>query len=107
MVVDWIDACRQGRITDVVDLYDEQARLECCGGERLEGRAALQRYWKPKLQNRLQDAFGIDALMPEAAGVCVDYREYDGQAVRTHFRFNGHGKIVQTACAPLSRPLAV
>jgi hypothetical protein len=51
-------------------------------------------------------AFGVDALMPEATGVCLDYRDYGSQAVRTHFRFNSQGKIVHTACAPLASPLA-
>ena len=106
VVVDWIDACRQGQLADLVDLYDDEATLDCCGGDRFEGRDALQRYWKPKLQKRLPSAFGIDALMPEATGVCVDYRDYDGQAVRTHFRFNPQGKIVHTDCAPLASPLA-
>ncbi len=106
MVVDWIDACRQWRLADLVDLYDDEATLDCCGGDRFEGRYALLRYWKPKLQKRLPSAFGIDALMPEATGVCVNYRDYDGPAVRTHFRFNSQGKIVYIACAPFASPLA-
>jgi hypothetical protein len=39
--------------------------------------------------------------MPEADGVSLDYRGYDGKLVRTHFRFNAIGKILDTACGPL------
>ena len=103
-MVDWMDACRHGQLAELVGLYDYEATLDCCGGERFEGRAGLQRYWKPKLQNRLAGAFETDALTPEPAGGCVDYRDYDGQAVRTHSRFksNGkspdHGSVAEIAC---------
>jgi hypothetical protein len=46
-------------------------------------------------------AFEIDALFPDADGVTLDYRGYDGVPVRTHFRFTSTGKISLTACAPI------
>jgi hypothetical protein len=46
-------------------------------------------------------AFEIDALTPEAGGVCLDYRGHDGKSVRTHFQFNTNGKILHTACEPI------
>lgn len=39
--------------------------------------------------------------MPEGDCVSLDYRAYDGQRVRTHFRFTDAGKIRLTACAPI------
>jgi hypothetical protein len=39
--------------------------------------------------------------MPEADGILLDYRGYDGKPVRMHFRFNAAGKIRSTACAPI------
>ena len=39
-------------------------------------------------------------------GVLVDYRGYDGKAVRIHFHFSPSGKILHTSCGPrnLARP---
>ena len=34
IVVDWLDACRLGKIDDLLELYDERATLEC-GCERV------------------------------------------------------------------------
>jgi hypothetical protein len=48
-----------------------------------------------------RDAFTVDALMPEEDGVSLDYRDYDGRPMRTHFRFTQDGKIRLTACAPI------
>ena len=46
-------------------------------------------------------AFEIDALFPEADGVTLDYRGYNGLQVRTHFSFTSRGTISLTACAPV------
>lgn len=97
VIVDWIDACKKRRLSDLVKLYDDSATVDCQGEGRFEGRTALRRYLRAKLQNQKPGAFAIDALVPEAAGVCLHYRDCDGQAVRTHFRFSPAGKIVHTA----------
>jgi hypothetical protein len=34
VVIDWLDACRQRRLTDLLELYADQATLDCCGGGR-------------------------------------------------------------------------
>ena len=101
IVVDWIDACKERRLDALLDLYDEAATVECCEGGSFRGRSAMERYWRSKLAAAAIDAFEIDALVPEADGVSLDYRGYDGRPVRTHFRFNEDGKIRLTACAPI------
>ncbi|MGX9431181.1 MULTISPECIES: nuclear transport factor 2 family protein [Bradyrhizobium] len=101
IVVDWIDACKQGRLDDLLDLYDEAATVECCEGGRFQGRAAMKWYWGQRLAASAAEAFGIDALMPEGDGVSLDYRGYDGKRMRTHFRFTDAGKIRLTACVPI------
>jgi hypothetical protein len=110
IVIDWIEACREGRLEDLIGLYADGATVDCCRGGRFAGQVALRRYWKPKLQNRISGSFEIDNLAPELRGVCLDYRDYDGQAVRTHFRFSPNGKITHTACSPVAgdgtRPMA-
>jgi hypothetical protein len=99
-VVDWIDACRQRSLAALVDLYDDAAKVDCCEGGSFRGKSGVERYWLPKLKEPVPGAFAIDALLPEAGGVSLDYRDHDGRSVRTHFRFSETGKIISTACAP-------
>ncbi len=101
IVVDWLDACRERRLADVLDLYDDQAELGCCDGGRYDGRSGLLRYWRPKLQNASAGAFVLDEIEPEEKRVRLDYRDHDGRAVRTTFWFNDVGKIVRTICVPV------
>jgi hypothetical protein len=101
VVVDWIDACKQRRLDDLLNLYDATATVECCEGGSFQGRPEMERYWRPRLARAGAGAFEIDALFPEADGVVLDYRGYDGVPVRTHFRFTNRGKISLTACAPI------
>jgi hypothetical protein len=103
IVVDWIDACKQRRLDTLLDLYDDAATVECCEGANFSGRSEMERYWRPRLVNAKGDAFAIDALVPEADGVSLDYRDYDGQPMRTHFRFTQAGKIRLTACEPIKQ----
>jgi len=101
IVVDWIDACKQRRLKALLDLYDDGATVECCEGGNFTGRSEMERYWLPRLARAGRDAFAIDALMPEEDGVSLDYRDYDGRPMRTHFRFTQAGKIRLTACEPI------
>ena len=45
----------------------------------------MERYWRPRLARAGAGPFEIDALFPEADGVVLDYRGYDGVPARTHF----------------------
>jgi len=51
LVVDWLDACRNRDLATLLDLYADDATLECCcGGVKVsEGRAELESYWRPRL----------------------------------------------------------
>jgi hypothetical protein len=44
VVVDWIDACKQRRLDDLLDLYDAAATVECCEGGSFRGRSEMERY---------------------------------------------------------------
>ena len=103
VVVDWIDACKARCLDALLDLYDEAAIVQCsCGeGGDFRGRSEVEKYWRPKLAGAAAGAFEIDALLPEAEGVSLDYRGPDGQPVRTLFRFADNGKIARTACVPI------
>ncbi len=54
IVVDWLDACRKRDLAALLDLYADDASLECvCDGNAvLCGRAALEAYWRPRSASR-------------------------------------------------------
>ena len=101
VVVDWIDACKQGRLDDLLNLYDATATVECCEGGSFRGRSEIESYWRPRLARSAPGSFEVDVLMPDRDGVTLDYRRYDGSPVRTHFRITSLGKISLTACVPI------
>ena len=102
-VVDWLDACRDRRIDDLMGLYGRSATLECaCENATLAGREALEAYWRPKLVDPAAMAFQLDAVYPHDDGVSLDYQSHQGQSLRIHFRFDEAGKIIHTRCSPLA-----
>ena len=107
IIVDWLDACRAGNLEALLDLYDENADVECdCESVSLIGRAALSSYWNSKLQGSLADCFILDDLTVTADGAWADYRNHNGNPVRAHFRFSSSGKIQQTRCGPFVQRLS-
>jgi SnoaL-like domain len=103
VVVDWLDACRTRNLDALLELYDEDARMECnCDSVTVHrGRAELDAYWRPRLNSQSPVAFGLEEIRPEVDGVVLDYRSYEGKPVRIHFSFDQFGKILQTRCGPL------
>jgi len=104
IVVDWLDACRKHDIDALLELYSWDARAVCgCdAGEISEGRAALEKYWRSRLEALSPDAFGLEEIAPSADGVVLDYLSYEGKPVRIVFTFDAAGKILQTRCAPFA-----
>ena len=70
IIVDWLDACREGRLAALIDLYDDGAILDCCQGGTFRGRLGVERYWRSKLAHPAAGAFEVDALCPETTA-CV------------------------------------
>ncbi len=98
-VVDWLDACRSGDLEALLDLYDEQATLDCfCENVTLTGRKSIAAYWRPKLEGKLGLAFGLDELAMIGDAVQVDYRSYEGNPLRIFFHFSPSGRILHTSC---------
>jgi hypothetical protein len=108
VVVDWLDACRRHELGPLLDLYASDASLECeCdGGNTYAGRAALEAYWRPRLEAFSPDAFGLQEIAPSADGVVLDYLNFEGEPVRIVFTFDAAGKILQSRCAPFARATA-
>jgi len=106
IVVDWLDACRARDLEALLDLYAQDASLECVCHDRkiVQGRADLASYWRPRLGDFSPTALGLDEITPDAEGVVVDYISFEGKPVRIFFAFDGDGKILQTRCTPSARP---
>src|SRR5258705_7672242 len=103
IVVDWLDACRKRDLAALLDLYADDASLECvCDGNAVIcGRAALEAYWRPRLDAFPAAAVGLEEITPTIDGVAFDYSGLDGQPVRVLFTFSPDGKIQHTNCGPL------
>ena len=106
LVVDWLDACRNRDLTALLDLYADDATLECrCGGAKVsEGRAELESYWRPRLDAMATTAFGLEEIIPTPEGV-VDYLSHEGKPVRIAFTFSRDAKIQRSACLPVEQAL--
>jgi ketosteroid isomerase-like protein len=107
LVVDWLDACRNRDLAALLDLYADDAKLECqCGEVEVSaGRAELESYWRPRLNALVPTAFGLEEIMPTAEGVVLDYLSHEGKPVRIVFSFSRDAKIQRTACAPAGQAL--
>lgn len=106
VVVDWLDACRARDLEALLDLYAQDASLECASNDRkvFKGRADLACYWRPRLGDFSSTAFGLDEITTDAEGVVLDYVSLEGKPVRIYFAFDADGKILQTRCEPSARP---
>jgi ketosteroid isomerase-like protein len=104
LVVDWLDACRNRDLATLLDLYADNATLECqCGEARIsEGRAGLESYWRPRLDALAPTAFGLEEIMPTPEGVVLDYLSHEGKPVRIVFSFTRAGKIQASRCMPVA-----
>ena len=104
LVVDWLDACRNRDLAMLLDLYADNATLECqCGEAKIgQGRADLESYWKPRLDTLAVTAFGLEEIIPTADGVVLDYLSHEGKPERIAFSFTRDGKIQATHCLPMA-----
>jgi ketosteroid isomerase-like protein len=105
LVVDWLDACRNRDLAALLDLYADDAKLECqCGEvEVSEGRTELESYWRPRLNALVPTAFGLEEITPTTEGVVLDYLSHEGKPVRMAFSFTPDARIKRTSCAPAAQ----
>jgi ketosteroid isomerase-like protein len=105
IVVDWLDACRAGDLEALLDLYAQDASLECACNDReiVRGRTELAAYWRPRLGAFSPTAFGLDEITPDVEGVVLHYISFEGKPVRILFAFDDNGKIMKTLCEPSAR----
>lgn len=103
VVVDWLDACRNGNLELLLDCFADDANLDCgCDWISVVDRSGLAAYWEPRLKGFSPAAFGIEEITPAAGGVVLDYLNHEGRPVKVVFTFNSEGKIAHLYCAPAS-----
>jgi ketosteroid isomerase-like protein len=97
IAVDWLDAYRAEKLDTLLDLYDDDACLECgCGGQKvLVGKPALRQYWLQRFAETTP--LELDDIEPVGDGVALAYQTAEG-LVRVVFSFNATGKIARTHC---------
>lgn len=102
IVVDWVDACREGDLATLLDLYADDARLECtCNGTHsYHGRNELETYWRPRLSTYSAAGFGLEEITPVPHGIDVEYSVAGSLRIHATFRFSPEGKIYSTLCEP-------
>src|SRR5689334_17594161 len=102
IAIDWLDAYRATKLDTILDLYDDEASLECgCGGQKIiVGRAALKEYWIKRFAEA--PPIELDDIQPTSDGVALAYQTSEG-LVRVVFSFNASGKIGRTHCGPAAQ----
>lgn len=103
IVVDWVDACRKGDLAALLDLYADDAQVECtCNGtQRRRGRSELEAYWQPRLSAFSSAGFALEEIHPVPhGGVDLEYSVAGALRIRVSFRFSPEGKIYSTMCEP-------
>lgn len=97
LVVDWVDACRNGDLATLLDLYAEDT---CNGTHLYRGRRELETYWGPKLSAFSSAGFGLEEIHPAQNGIDLEYSVAGALRIHASFRFSAEGKIHSTLCEP-------
>ena len=103
LVVDWVDACRKGDLATLLDLYADDAEVECtCNGTQFlyRGRRELETYWGPRLSAFSSAGFGLEEINPVPNGIDLEYSVAGALRIHASFRFSPEGKIYSTLCVP-------
>jgi hypothetical protein len=98
----WLESCRSGDLTELMEFYDPGATLECgCMGTAVyAGAAAISEYWAPRLRVAGPDAFALREIRSENGRIVIEYTSYETMPVRMYMSFDGIGKIVRSECGP-------
>ena len=90
--VDWLDAYRAGDIDVILEMFAEDAAVECrCWGmTTIIGKEGLRAYWKRRLQD--YPASDLDDVQPSNDGAAISYHARD-RVVGAMLEFNPAGQL--------------
>jgi len=96
---DWLDAYRARNIHAMLDMYADNAVVECgCGGTKIiTGGDALRTYWEQRLKD--YPASESDSLHPLGDGATISYVTRTG-VVSAILEFDKEGRIAALRCGP-------
>lgn len=98
VVVDWLDSYRDGNVSALLDLYEDEAVIRCeCTGRSFTGKSDLGRYWQDRIQK--QPASELVDIRPDGSDVVVSYLA-GCQIVEASFGFSPAGRISSCRCGP-------
>ncbi len=104
--VDWLDAYRALDIESILEMYADDAVIDCgCGRtQTITGKDALRAYWEDRfLQFPVSE---LDDLQPSFGETVISYVS-GNNAVRAVLTFNALGQIAAQTCGTSrSRPTA-
>jgi hypothetical protein len=97
--VDWLDAYRAGDIDSILEMYADDAVINCgCGGlKTITGAEAIRAYWVARLRD--YPASGLDNLQPSEDGPMISYVSRDG-VINAILSFDRAGRIASFTCGP-------
>jgi hypothetical protein len=97
--VDWLDAYRAGDIEAILEMYADDAVLQCgCGGMKtITGAEGLRAYWVARLRD--YPASNLDNLQPSEDGTMISYVTRNG-VISAMLSFDGAGRISSFTCGP-------
>ena len=100
IAVEWLD-CYQAGDLFIVDLYADDASLECdCEGQKeLHGKGAIAAYWHQRLVET--PAGELIDLQYNGSDVVLDFRVPDG-VVQAMLTFDTDGSLLRSRCGPLN-----
>jgi hypothetical protein len=95
--VDWLDAYRAANIEVILEMFAEDAAVECCCGgmTTIIGKEGLRAYWEGRLQD--YPASDLDDVQPSNDGAAISYYARDG-VVGAVLEFDSAGRITLLQC---------
>ena len=97
--IDWLDAYRAGDLESILEMYADDATLECgcSGGKMITGREAIRAYWVKRLRD--YPASELDDMQPLRDVTAISYLTKKGP-VSAVLAFDDQGLIAFQQCGP-------
>ena len=100
VAVDWLDAYRARRISQMVGMHSPSAVIECCCGDRkiIHGQEGIAAYWRHRFIE--MPALELENLQVDGDVVVISYRT-DRGTVQALLDVAQDGMISRCRCGPV------